>query len=153
MARALQGIPYVIFAVLEPISLVAGWLSAWFDTANFVADQYPSPSNYISPTSANAQIISYQLGNLYLLMALMGLSVLNITNDPRIIRAYLIVLAIGDLGHVGPTAWVMGWTRVSDVATWNAMAWGNIAATVFLFVNRMAYVCGLYGGSSKSKIA
>ena len=61
------------------------------------------------------------------------------------VRAYLVALAVADVGHVAPTMWVMGWERVVDVQGWNAMAWGNIGATIFLFGTRVAYFMGWFG--------
>jgi hypothetical protein len=40
---------------------------------------------------------------------------------------------------------VLGKERVLDVSSWNAMAWGNIAATVFLFTVRISELLGLFG--------
>lgn len=39
----------------------------------------------------------------------------------------------------------MEYDRVVDIANWNSMAWGNIGATVVLFLTRTAYLMGLFG--------
>ena len=92
-------------------------------------------------------MLALQLGNLYLLMALMGIGILYYTNDPKIVRNYIIVLAIGDIGHLATTGSVIGWEGVKNFAGWNEVTWGNIGATVFLFVTRVAYLSGLLGAN------
>jgi hypothetical protein len=125
---------------------VAGFAGAFFDTKNFIADQYPSTSPLaVLPPSQNAKILAYQVGNLYGLMALLGFSILNITDDPKVVRAYITCLAIGDIGHVAPLLWVWGWERAVAFREYNTMAWGNIGATLFLFIIRVAYLAGLFG--------
>jgi hypothetical protein len=39
----------------------------------------------------------------------------------------------------------MGYERFVDFASYNAMAWGNIGATAFLFLTRTAYLLGIFG--------
>ncbi|MCJ1404204.1 hypothetical protein MMC11_007429 [Xylographa trunciseda] len=146
MASTLPPFPRLVFAILEPMSLVAGWMAAYFDTANFIADQIPSPSPLnVVPSSPGAQVVAMQLGNTYMLLALLGLFILNTTTDVRVVKAYIVALAIADIGHVVPTMWMLGWKQSVDVQSWNKMAWGNIGATFFLFVTRMTYLLGLFG--------
>jgi hypothetical protein len=52
------------------------------------------------------------------------------TTETKVVRSYLIALAIADVGHVFITCFVMGYERAIDIAQWNAMAWGNIGVTV-----------------------
>ena len=123
---------------------------AWFDTHNFIRDQYfPQPSAL--PPTPSSSILAYQLGNLYGLFALVGLSILNLTSEPRIIKAYIACLAIGDIGHIAPTLMILGKDASLDLANWNVMAWGNIAATIFLFVTRVAWLLGLFGEPFQSE--
>ncbi|MCJ1435708.1 hypothetical protein MMC27_005083 [Xylographa pallens] len=146
MASTLPPFPRLVFAVLEPISLIAGWIAAYFDTVGFIADQIPSsPLLNALPSSPSAQVVALQLGNTYMLLALLGLFILNTTTDVRVVKVYIIALAIADIGHVVPTMWMLGWERSIAVQSWNKMAWGNIGATVFLFVTRVAYLVGLFG--------
>lgn len=95
--------------------------------------------------SANAKVVALQLGNLYGLMCLLGLVILNTTSERKVVRRYLVCLAIADLGHTLPLMWFMGWDRVLDVGAWNSMAWGNIAATWVLFAMRLATLLGVFG--------
>lgn len=39
----------------------------------------------------------------------------------------------------------MGAEATFDVAGWNLLTWGNISITGFLFVNRLAYLAGVFG--------
>jgi hypothetical protein len=75
------------------------------------------------------------------------------TTEPRVLRNYLIGLAIADVGHVYATFLGMGWDAFTDVAAWNVLTWGNIGATGFLFVNRIAYLLGVFGYAQAPKAA
>jgi hypothetical protein len=97
--------------------------------------------------------LAYQIGNLYSLLFLVGVAVMYSTNEPRVLRNYAIALAIADVGHVYATYLAMGWDAFVDVAAWNALTWGNIGATGFLFVNRVAYLAGLFGPTRAPKAA
>ena len=84
---------------------------------------------------------------------MLGLYVLKVTDDARVMRAYLTCLAIADIGHIVPTMWMLGWDRSINVTNWNAMAWGNIGVTAFLFVNRMTFLLGFYSSGRRAKLA
>ncbi|MCJ1234310.1 hypothetical protein MMC14_002269 [Varicellaria rhodocarpa] len=145
MASSLPPFPRFVFTILEPISEIAGFLTALFRTPYFISAQYQHTSSSPLSSSPNAQLLALQLGNAYLLLALVGIAILQTTRDEKVVRAYLVALAVADVGHVAPTMWVMGWERVVDVQGWNAMAWGNIGATIFLFGTRVAYFMGWFG--------
>ena len=123
-----------------------GFFRALLDTENFIAEQYPSLSHvHTLAPSPNAQIIAMQLGNTYLLLGLLGFYILNTTTEARVVRAYVTILAFADLGHMAPTLWVLGWSRAVNVANWNSMTWGNIGASLVLFISRIAYLMGWLG--------
>lgn len=86
-----------------------------------------SPKENLSP---NAKVVTLQLGNMYLLAGLVGIGVLYGTTESRVVRNYLIALWLADIGHVVITYSVIEYDRFVAVSNWNAMAWGNIAATV-----------------------
>lgn len=71
-----------------------------------------------------------RLGNIYLLLAMVGIAVLYSTTEARVVHNYVIALWIADIGHVFITCYVMEYDRAVDIANWNAMTWGNIGATV-----------------------
>jgi hypothetical protein len=54
------------------------------------------------------------------------------TTEPKVVRNYVIALLLGDIGHLAVTLYIMGYERFVDVSKWNALTWGNIAATVSL---------------------
>jgi len=140
--------PAFVFKVLEPLSMIAGVLAACFDNERFITSQLPpslSPSSLL-PSTLSAQMIVYQLGNTYALIGMLGVAVLNLSTEQRVVNAYLTILAIADVGHLAATMMGMGWDGFFDVSNWNDMAWGNIGATFFLFVTRLAYLGGLFGG-------
>jgi len=129
--------------VLEPISLIAGFLGPFISPDWFIAEQIPGSS--LEPQSANAQMVAYQLGNIYLLLAMVGIGVLYSTTEAKVARNYVVALWLADIGHVAVTAYVTPYEKLVDLSNWNAMAWGNIGATAFLFSIRMAYLLGLFG--------
>jgi hypothetical protein len=78
-----------------------------------------------------------RLGNIYLLLAMVGIAVLYTTTEAKVVRNYVIALWLADIGHVVITGYVTPYEKLIDVANWNAMTWGNIGATVgtFLLLN------------------
>ena len=71
-----------------------------------------------------------RLGNIYLLLAMVGVAVLYTTTEAKVVRNYVIALLLADISHVGITCYVMEYERTIAVANWNPMAWGNIGVTV-----------------------
>ncbi|PHH63560.1 hypothetical protein CDD81_5747 [Ophiocordyceps australis] len=147
MASSLPTVPRVVFTILEPLSLVAASVFAINDPAWFVAEQIPHTAPSPAPqTLADASIVmARQLGNMYLLMALVGLAVLLSTREPCVVRSYLFALWLGDVGHIAFSCYGLGWERVMNPWQWNAMAWGNLFVTALLFTLRSAYFVGLFG--------
>ncbi|MCJ1366090.1 hypothetical protein MMC16_005215 [Acarospora aff. strigata] len=143
MTTILPPFPRLVFSVLEPLSLIGGWLAPILDPHAFVSDQVLH--NRPQDLTLGAHVVALQLGNVYLLLALLGIAVLYTTTEPKVVRNYIIALWIADIGHVVATAYVVGFTHLVDVGSWNSLAWGNIGATTFLFVTRSAYLMGLFG--------
>jgi hypothetical protein len=124
-------------------SSIAGAVAPLIDCPSFVSSQLGHLKAH--PLLETEQVLSYQLGNLYLLLALLGLLILNTTTEPKVVHAYVVALAIGDVGHFWGTCYMTGWAASWDVMSWNAMAWGNIAAVIALFSVRSAYLLGMFG--------
>ncbi|UNI24216.1 hypothetical protein JDV02_009982 [Purpureocillium takamizusanense] len=143
MASSLPTLPRVTFTIIEPISLVAGFLGAVTDPAWFVAEQVPQ--KVPDPVTENSIVLAWQLGNLYLLLGLVGLAILTSTSEVRVVRRYLAALWVGDVGHIAFSCYGLGRDRMMNPAGWNAMAWGNIAMTLFLLTMRSAYFLGAFG--------
>lgn len=78
-----------------------------------------------------------RLGNIYLLLAMVGIAVLYTTTEPKVVRNYVIALWIADIGHIAVTCWVMDYEKLVNVAGWNPLTWGNIGATVSLLTHEI----------------
>ncbi|KAF4992367.1 hypothetical protein FGRMN_7223 [Fusarium graminum] len=151
MSSCLPAFPRTVFTIIEPISLVAGFIGVVIDPAWFIGEQ--TLQHDITEASMNSITVAWQLGNLYLLMAIMGVAILFSTSEIKVVRAYLIALWIGDIGHLFFTSCGLGWEASTTPLEWNAMTWGNIGMTLFLFFTRTAYLTGLFGpdhGRAKS---
>jgi hypothetical protein len=61
---------------------------------------------------------------------MLGVAVLYTTTEIKVVRNYLWALWVADLGHIGLTAYLLGYDQFMAVGGWNAMTWGNIGATV-----------------------
>ena len=146
MASTLSPIPRLIFTILEPLSLLAGFLAPVLKTSKFVSSQLPSSPDFkaytLTPTN---RILALQLANVYGLVGIIGVGVLYSTSESRVVRNYLIACALGDLGHIWFTYTVMGHEDFFNVLDWNGVAWGNIGITAMLFVSRLSYLAGVLG--------
>lgn len=129
MASQLPAFPRLVFTVLEPISLLAGWLPAAFSPAWFMGEQLPG-SLKIEHATAHSLVVTRQLGNCYLLAFLVAVAVLYSTNEIKVVRNYLVALWIADITHVLTTALALGYEGTVQVRGWNPTTWGNIGATV-----------------------
>ncbi|KAI3330687.1 hypothetical protein F4824DRAFT_478058 [Ustulina deusta] len=152
MASQLPSFPRTVFTIIEPLSLIAGCLGPLVDVDWFIASQIDSSA--ASPISSeNARLVALQLGNAYGLLFLVGVAVLYTTSEPRVVRNYLVALLIADITHVGLTCWGLGYERAVDVATWNAVTWGNVGFTAFLGLTRTAYLLGLFGPDTPVQVS
>ncbi|KAI9645317.1 hypothetical protein NHQ30_006053 [Ciborinia camelliae] len=150
MSSILPPIPMFVFTIFEPISLVSGFIGAIIFPEWFIEEQIAlSPHE---PVSDNARLVALQLGNIYLLLAMIGVAVLYSTREAKVVRSYLVALWLADIGHLAVTYHILGWERVMDIARWNSMTFGNIGATLFLFLARSAYLLGLFGPDRKSAL-
>jgi hypothetical protein len=151
MASILPIIPRFVLTIFEPISLsvipshmsrgfglvnvadlsyrrIAGAIAPLISAEWFIAEQLPGKP--LEAISQNSRMVALQLGNIYLLLAMVGIAVLYTTSEARVVRNYVIALWIADIGHVAVTCWVMDYESLLDFAGWNAMTWGNIGVTV-----------------------
>lgn len=58
---------------------------------------------------------------------------------------YLFMVACGDIGHIYGCYKVMGPEVFWDFGGYNDMMWGNVGLTVFLNINRLATLAGVFG--------
>lgn len=63
-------------------------------------------------------------------MAFMGVAILSTTSELKVVRAYLVALWLGDIGHLAFTSYGLGWDVSMSPLKWNATTWGNIGMTV-----------------------
>lgn len=119
-------------------SRLAGWGTATFDPAGFVSDQIAGQEAEVSD---HARLLALQLGNCYGLMFLLGLVVLYITSELKVIRRYLMALSVTDVTHVAVCYHVLGIERFAAVHEWNSMMWGNIAMPVCSVLLSVCRLC------------
>ncbi|KAJ4349787.1 uncharacterized protein N0V89_008405 [Didymosphaeria variabile] len=135
--------PALLFTYLEPISLILGWNAAWNSPSDFITKQLPTPT--LVPVPDAALVLSYTTGNIFILLALLAVLCTAITRDARVAKYYLLFVAAGDLGHIFSSYKVMGPEVFWNFNQYNDMMWGNIGASAFLHVNRLATVLGVFG--------
>ncbi|KAF4308645.1 hypothetical protein GTA08_BOTSDO03457 [Botryosphaeria dothidea] len=141
--------PYrFFFLYLEPLSALVGCYYAHFYPAIYLQLTH-SPSAPVPARGAGAQgvpvgtqIVLSQLANLYLLFALNEAIVLRATADLRVWRALLFGLLVADFGHLYSVS-ALGPAVYWDVASWNAIDWGNVAFVYLGASMRMAFLCGI----------
>jgi hypothetical protein len=124
---------------------IGGSLGPVFDLESFIYGQTPAAPPPETDFHESTLALAYQIGNLYFLLMMIGTAVLYSTSERTVIRNYMIALAIADLGHVYAVYLTMGADSFYDVTTWSAISWGNIGATLFLFVNRIMLFLGWFG--------
>lgn len=114
------------------------------DPHQFYADQVPSPGALASVQfPQQAQVLVYQLGNVYLLLAFLAVVCCWMT-DRTVIRGYLAAVALADLGHIFAVYRVVGADIFWDVSQWNGMMFGSVGVSAFLHVHRLITLLGLY---------
>lgn len=114
-------------------------MATFISTDWFIEEQIDSPQ--LLQHNDNARLVALQLGNAYGLLFILGVTTLHTTTELKVVRNYLWALWIADIGHIGITAYLLGYDRFMAFSDWNAMTWGNIGATVsrelcFIFLSR-----------------
>lgn len=98
-----------------------------------------------STVPESALILSYTLGNVYLLLGGLAILCTVLTRDARVTRWYLFMVACGDIGHIYASYRVMGSDVFWNFGGYNDMMVGNIAVSAFLHVNRILTLLGVFG--------
>lgn len=119
------------------------------DPEGFYTSQVPTTAPAATvPFPAQAQLLLGQLHNIYLLLA--GLAIVCCwTSDRTVARNYLLVVALADLGHIYTVYKVFGYEKFMNLGSWNDATWGNVGVSVFLHVNRLATVLGVFGRTGR----
>ncbi|KAK6502270.1 hypothetical protein TWF506_002853 [Arthrobotrys conoides] len=143
MATLLPTVPYWVFCVSEPVSLVVGFAIAVFQPGQFVELQLPNTDS--AELSSSGKLIAWQTGNLFGIMAMMGIAILFATTEVAVVRRYLIALLLGDIGHLTAVWWMMGSYEFLSAHRWNWFTWGNVGITFLLALVRISTLMGLFG--------
>ncbi|OAL43669.1 hypothetical protein IQ07DRAFT_579950 [Pyrenochaeta sp. DS3sAY3a] len=139
--------PALVFAYLEPISLVLGLHAAYSDPISFITKQLPSSFTTPSPPiPASAILLSYTLGSLFLVLFLFSILCTLCARDSHVTKWYLVILACGDIAHLYANYRGMGREVFFGFGQYNEVMVGNVWVTVFLWVNRVATLGGVFGG-------
>lgn len=80
--------------------------------------------------SENSVVVAQQLGNMYLLGFFIAMSVFLTTSETKVIRAYLVALLLGDIGHIAFTCLALGKERMLRPQEWNTMTCANVGFVV-----------------------
>lgn len=117
------------------------------DPAAYYTGQAPS---FASGTSKDALpppalSVTLQLINVFLLLAAMAV-VCCWTSTPSVTKWYLVSVAVADLGHIYAVYRSVGAEYFWNWREWNIYVAGNVWVSLFLHVNRLATVVGLFGG-------
>ncbi|KAI0202191.1 hypothetical protein F4808DRAFT_422271 [Astrocystis sublimbata] len=143
----LPTIPLVIFGVVEPVLLVVAYVTTLQDPFAFYAAQAQNHELSASDPSSyppQAQIVTLQLVNVYLLLAAMAL-ICSWTTSARTARLYLAAVALADYGHIWACYVGVGLDLFLKPAEWNDMLWGSVGVSVFLNIVRLATLAGVFG--------
>lgn len=80
-----------------------------------------------------------------MLLAMISLLCTVVTREARVTKYYLAILAAGDIGHLYANYKGMGRDVFWNFGAYNEVMIGNVWATVFLWVNRIATLAGVFG--------
>ncbi|KAK8049846.1 hypothetical protein PG994_011576 [Apiospora phragmitis] len=147
-------LPYrLFFLVIEPISALVGAYYAHFRKADYLTLTHAPTAPSGDAILAGTSIVLSQLANLYLLFALNEALVLRATSDMFVWKTVLFVLLLADLGHLYSVA-ALGPRVYWDVASWNAIDWGNVPFVYLGASMRLAFLLGVgIGGGRPVKTA
>lgn len=120
------------------------------DPYRFFSTQAPAHITH-ADYSPQAEALTLQFANILFLLAAMAVICCWTTNT-SVTRAYLISVVVADLGHIYGTYRGVGAEYFFDVAQWNDMTWGNIGGSLFLHINRLATLAGIFGKWQDDKI-
>lgn len=114
------------------------------DASKFYAGQAPNQPITAAAFTPQAQALTLQMGNVFLLLAGMAL-ICCWTKHHEIAFWYLLVVGFADFGHIWASRQAVGPEYFWNPARWNDMFWGNVGCSAFLNVNRWLTVLGIFG--------
>ena len=141
----------LVFLYLEPISICAGAVEAFFFQSAYLSLTHAPSAPALVPVSTS--IVLTQLANLYLGLGLTEALILRVTSEYRVWRALITVLLIADVGHLYSVL-PLGFSRAFlQWWNWNAIDWGNVGWVYFLALTRICMLLGIGFGRSGQKSA
>ncbi|KAI1154194.1 hypothetical protein F4825DRAFT_412329 [Nemania diffusa] len=148
----LPAFPFVVFGVVEPILLVVAYITTLQDPFTFYARQAQNYALPADPSSfpPQAQIMTLQLVNVYLLLAAMAV-ICTWTPHARTARWYLAAVSLADYGHIYACYVGVGLDLLLRPAEWNDMLWGSVGVSAFLNAVRLLTLAGAFGTVVDSK--
>lgn len=136
-------LPYrLFFMMVEPISALVGAYYAHFRQAEYLVLTHAPTAPPKDAIPAGTSIVLSQLANLYLLFALNEALVLRATSNLFVWKTVLFVLLLADLGHLYSVS-SLGPRIYWDVASWNAIDWGNVPFVYLGASMRLAFLLGV----------
>ena len=105
----------------------------------------PTTASALIPAHPGALILSYTIGNIFVLLAGIAILCTVVTREPRVAKGYLLIIALGDLGHIYSSYKQMGPAVFWNFNEYNDVMWGNIGVSAFLHINRLSTVLGVFG--------
>ncbi|KAI0191472.1 hypothetical protein EV127DRAFT_428423 [Xylaria flabelliformis] len=143
----LPTIPFMIFGIIEPVLLAIAYITTLQDPFAFYARQ--AQNHELSPSDPSsfppqAQILTLQLVNVYLLLAAMAV-ICSWTTHARTARWYLAAVALADYGHIWACYVGVGLDLLLKPAEWNDMLWGSVGVSAFLNIVRLSTLAGVFG--------
>jgi hypothetical protein len=140
----------VFFLIIEPISALVGAYFAHFRQEDYLTLTHASTA--MSPIPTGTSIMMSQLANLYLLFTLNEALVLRSTGDLRVWKTVLFVLLVADFGHLYSVK-AVGSQVYWNVASWNAIDWGNVPFVYMGASMRIAFLAGVGLGGDNAGVA
>ncbi|KAI1190554.1 hypothetical protein F5B17DRAFT_62615 [Nemania serpens] len=144
--------PFVIFGVVEPALLVTAYITTLQDPFTFYAKQAQNHELSTGPASfpPQAQILTLQLVNVYLLLAAMAV-ICSWTTHASVARSYLAAVSLADYGHIWACYVGVGLDLLLQPAEWNDMLWGSVGVSLFLNAVRLLTLAGVFGPVKESQ--
>ncbi|KAK3307202.1 uncharacterized protein B0T15DRAFT_510502 [Chaetomium strumarium] len=145
MARStLPTFPLLVFGIIEPLLLVWAYIIGMGNPHEYLAKQIPGGSPSTTSFSPQAEGVTLQLINVFLLLAPMAV-ICCFSSDPATVKGYLFAVALADYGHMYATYRAVGEEVFFNTSLWNDMVWGGVAVNATLNVLRWLTLFGAFG--------
>lgn len=137
----------LFFLAIEPICTLIGAIYGIFFPQTYLhllSTSISSPAPMLTTLSPQTSTILAQLGNLYLLLALLEASILRSTSDLKVWSTLLVCMLIADIGHVASCYLSMdaavGLNGFWKFWLWNRLDWGNLGFVYVAAGLRIAFL-------------